>query len=157
MTVRGDAGPVLRAATERDHPRVTSLLQLAGLPLAGIPRDLDGFEVAERGGRVVGAIALERYGVDGLLRSAVVDPAERGAGIGVALVERMLDVARARQLRAVYLLTTTAERWFPRFGFQRVERSDVPEAMQASLEFREACPASAAVMRRSLAPGSSEA
>jgi amino-acid N-acetyltransferase len=138
----------LRPASESDYDRVASLLGAAGLPLAGVPRDLAGFEVAERDGRLVGAIALERYGDEGLLRSAVVDPAERGGGIGAALVDRMLDVARERRLRAIYLLTTTAEQWFPRFGFGRVERADVPDAVRASLEFREACPASAVVMRR---------
>ncbi len=142
--------PRLRPATERDYDRVTSLLGAAGLPLAGVPRDLAGFEVAERAGRLVGAVALERYGEDGLLRSAVVDPAERGGGIGAALIERILDVAREHRLRAVYLLTTTAEQWFPRFGFGRVERADVPGAVQASLEFREACPASAVVMMRQM-------
>jgi amino-acid N-acetyltransferase len=145
---RGTSLVGLRPASESDYDRVTSLLGAAGLPLAGVPRDLAGFEVAERDGRLVGAIALERYGNEGLLRSAVVDPGERGGGIGAALVDRMLDVARERRLRAVYLLTTTAEQWFPRFGFGRVERADVPDAVRASLEFREACPASAVAMRR---------
>jgi len=147
-TDRRETAVRLRPAAECDYDRVTSLLGAAGLPLAGVPRDLAGFEVAERGGRLVGAIALERYGEDGLLRSAVVDSDERGGGVGAALVERILNVARDRRLQAVYLLTTTAEHWFPRFGFGRVERTDVPHAVRESLEFREACPASAVVMRR---------
>ena len=50
-------------------------------------------------------------------------------------------------------LTTTAERFFPRFGFERITRDDVPASVQASIEFREACPASATVMRRWLSKG----
>jgi amino-acid N-acetyltransferase len=50
----------------------------------------------------------------------------------------------------MYLLTTTAERYFPKFGFERIERRDVPETVQASVEFTSACPASAVVMRKSL-------
>ena len=76
------------------------------------------------------------------------DPAARGAGVGVALVERLLGHAREHDIRAIYLLTTTAERYFPRFGFDRITRDDVPEAVKTSVEFRDACPASAAVMRK---------
>ena len=48
----------------------------------------------------------------------------------------------------MYLLTTTAERYFPRFAFKRITREDVPDSLQASVEFRDACPASAVVMRK---------
>lgn len=138
----------LRAATAADHGGVMALLQAAALPAAGVTPALTDFFVVENRGRIVGAIGLETYGSDALLRSAVVDPPFRGSGIGVALVERVLLRARERGVRAVYLLTTTAERYFPRFGFEPVARADVPEAVRASVEFREACPASAVAMRR---------
>jgi amino-acid N-acetyltransferase len=141
----------VRPASGEDHGAVVGLLDAAGLPLAGLIPALTDFFVAEQDGRVVGAVGLEGYGPDALLRSAVVDPAARGSGIGVALVERVLEHARQRGILAIYLLTTTAEHYFPRFGFQRIEREAVPEAVKASVEFREACPASAAVMRMEVA------
>jgi amino-acid N-acetyltransferase len=52
----------------------------------------------------------------------------------------------------VFLLTTTAEGFFPRFGFEAVRHADVPASVQASVEFQSACPASAIVMRKRLAP-----
>ena len=137
----------VRAASAADHPSVVALLEAAALPMAGVAPALPDFFVAEDRGRIVGAIGLETYGPDGLLRSAVVDPAARGTGIGVALVERVLDHARERGIRSVYLLTTTAERYFPRFGFDRITREEVAEEVRTSVEFREACPASAVVMR----------
>jgi amino-acid N-acetyltransferase len=140
----------VRPATASDYVAVLGLLQAANLPLAGVSRTLAGFYVAEDVGRVVGAIGLELHGVDGLLRSAVVDPPARGTGIGVALVDRVLGDAGERGLEAVYLLTTSAEGFFPRFGFTRIERADVPDPVSASVEFREACPASAVVMRARL-------
>jgi amino-acid N-acetyltransferase len=143
-----ERGPVVRPAGESDYPAVAELLQAAGLPLAGVPRSLTGFYVAEERGRVLGAVGLELHGGDGLLRSAVVAPAARGTGIGLTLVDRILTDARRRGLGAVYLLTTTAEGYFPRFGFSRVAREEVPDPVQASVEFREACPASAVVMRK---------
>jgi amino-acid N-acetyltransferase len=140
----------VRPATQSDYETVVGLLQAANLPLAGVPRALAGFYVAEDRGRILGTVGLELYGTDGLLRSAVVDPAARGTGLGHALVGRLLGDARERGIGAVYLLTTTAEGWFPRFGFSRIERDDVPDQVRASVEFREACPASAVVMRAML-------
>lgn len=148
---------VVRSATGSDFAQVMALLQSAGLPGAGVEPALTGFYVAEAQGRIVGAVGLEPYGSDALLRSAVVDPAARGTGIGVALVERILDHARERGVRGVYLLTTTAERWFPRFGFEGITREEVPAPVQTSVEFREACPASAVVMRKLVGPGSAAA
>jgi amino-acid N-acetyltransferase len=138
----------VRAANSGDYEAVVGLLRAAELPLAGLPRSLTDFYVAEDRGRVLGAIGLELYGANGLLRSAVVHPAARGTGIGVALVERILGHARERGVGAIFLLTTTAERYFPRFGFERIARDDVPDQVKASVEFQDACPASAAVMRR---------
>lgn len=140
----------VRPATGRDYPAVIGLLDAASLPVAGIAEELADFLVAEADGRIVGAIGLERYGDAALLRSAVVEAGERGAGLGAALVERLLDAARASGVRQIYLLTTTAERYFPRFGFAPVARDQVPSAVRASVEFREACPASAVAMRKAL-------
>jgi N-acetylglutamate synthase-like GNAT family acetyltransferase len=144
--------PDIRAATDADYPAVIALLEAAGLPTAGVPRALGDFLVADAGDGLAGAIGLERYGSDALLRSAVVRPGRQGTGIGAALVRALLDRARDGGLREIYLLTTTAERWFPRFGFTAIEREQVPDAVRASVEFREACPASAAVMRAPIRP-----
>ena len=51
----------------------------------------------------------------------------------------------------VFLLTTTAERYFPKLGFKTIARDDVPASVQSSIEFQGACPASAIVMRKHLA------
>jgi amino-acid N-acetyltransferase len=139
--------PDVRSATGADYPAVIALLEAAGLPTAGVPRTLGDFLVADAGDGLAGAIGLERYGSGALLRSAVVRPGDQGTGIGAALVRGLLDRARDGGLREIYLLTTTAQCWFPRFGFAPIEREQVPDAVRASVEFREACPASAAVMR----------
>lgn len=85
-----------------------------------------------------------------LLRSAAVDESWRGSGVGRVLVERVLDLARERGIEDIFLLTTTAEHYFPRFGFSCVSRDSVAAGVQSSIEFQEACPASATVMRKSL-------
>jgi amino-acid N-acetyltransferase len=146
----GGVAPVaarVRPAAAGDRPAVIALLEAASLPTAGVPPTLERFLVAEEHGQVVGVVGLELYEDGALLRSAAVQPGGRGAGIGAALVRRVLDTAREGGITDVYLLTTTAERWFPRFGFERIARAEVPAGVGSSVEFREACPASAAVMR----------
>lgn len=142
----------IRVAAPGDFAGVVRLLEAAELPTAGLDRSLPDFLVAEENGRVVGAVGLEVYGDYALLRSAVVDAGRRGAGLGIDLVESLLRRAETRGVREIYLLTTTAEHFFPRFGFARIPRGDVAPAVQASEEFRGACPDSAIAMR-TLLPG----
>ena len=66
------------------------------------------------------------------------------------LTEAAIALARDRRLPVLYLLTTTAEAYFPRFGFERIERDEVPAGVQASVEFTSVCPASATAMRKPL-------
>lgn len=141
----------IRKATSADTGAVVALLVAAKLPVDGVPDALSHLLVAERGTgaakEIVGVVALERQGDAALLRSAAVAPAVRGTGLGARLVQRALDNARAQSLRELVLLTTTADAWFPRFGFERISREEAPEALLASDEFQFACPASAVVMR----------
>jgi amino-acid N-acetyltransferase len=90
---------------------------------------------------------LERYGVDGLLRSIAVATDQRGRGIGSLLVRRVQDAASTSGLTAVYLLTSTAESYFPRFSFLPIPRHVVPTPMYAAPEFASICPDSAKCLR----------
>jgi amino-acid N-acetyltransferase len=110
---------VIELARSQDVPDVKRLLQRLHLPIDGIDRHAQTLLVARDHGRVVGSAALELYADGALLRSVAVDPALQGQ-----------------------------RRFFPRFGFERITRDDVPASVQDSVEFRVACPASAAVMRR---------
>jgi amino-acid N-acetyltransferase len=140
----------LRTARETDLPAVLALLGRAHLPTAGVADAPSQFLVAESEGKLVGVVGLELYGESALLRSAAVEESWRGSGVGRVLVERALDVAQERGIEDVFLLTTTAENYFPRFGFACVSRDSVSKGVQSSVEFQEACPASATVMRKSL-------
>jgi amino-acid N-acetyltransferase len=143
----------IRVAAPGDFAGVVRLLEAAELPTAGLEPSLPDFLVAEENGRVVGAVGLEVFGDCALLRSAVVDAGRRGSGLGVDLVESLLQRATMRGVRKIYLLTTTAEHFFPRFGFVRIARGDVAPAVQESAEFRGACPDSAIAMRKVMEDG----
>jgi amino-acid N-acetyltransferase len=138
----------IRPAAPGDFAAVVNLLEAAQLPTAGLKPSLPDFLVAEAAGQLVGAIGLEVYGEDALLRSAVVAAGRRGTGLGRDLVESLLERARSRGVREIYLLTTTAEHYFPRFGFARIPRGAVSLEVRASEEFQGACPDSAVAMRR---------
>lgn len=142
---------VIQAAEEHDLPAVMRLLETQHLPLDGVTQHLATMVVAKDGGEVVGAAAVEVYADGALLRSVVVSPSAQGRGLGHRLTVAALDVARTRGVRTAFLLTTTAERFFPKLGFERIPRTDVPASVQASVEFSSACPASATVMRKHLA------
>src|SRR5690349_21651820 len=143
-------GAKLRPAEIADLPAIESLLSAANLPLAGVAESLPGFVIAESGGAIVGTAALEVCCDNALLRSVAVAPEWRSRGLGRALVTRVIADGEARGLRALYLLTTTAEHYFPSFGFARVERDAVPADVRETAEFRSACPASATVMAKAL-------
>lgn len=138
----------IRDATSSDFLAVEQLLLASKLPVEGVRENFSSFVVAEEAGTISGAIGLERYGSAALLRSAVVSPANRGAGVGRQLVESLLQRAKEDGIDELYLLTTTAEKYFPRFGFARTTRAAVPETVKASAEFRGACPDTAVVMTR---------
>jgi amino-acid N-acetyltransferase len=141
---------MIRAAEPNDREGVERLLVDAGLPLDGVRDHFGCFFVVDDGGQIIGAAGLELYGQHALLRSVVVATGTKGTGLGTLLTRRVMDEAVARGARGIYLLTTTAEDFFPRFGFVRITRDDVPEAIRVSREFQGACPASATVMRREL-------
>jgi len=143
--------PTLRAARPDDRPAAEALLGALDLPLAGLDACFSTIWVAEAAdGPLVGLAGIELYPDGALLRSVAVHPDWRGTGLGRALIGRALDGARAAGARDAYLLTTTAERWFPRFGFVAIARDEVPPGVRQSVEFREACPASAVVMHRTI-------
>jgi amino-acid N-acetyltransferase len=149
--INNATGPTLRPATTADLGRITELLAASNLPTVGVAAALGGFIVAEEGAEIVGVVGIEtccdRYA---LLRSTAVAPAWRGRGLGKRLVERAVSEAEAQGFEALYLLTTTAETYFPSLGFSTVKRENVPDEVQVTDEFQSACPASATVMTRSL-------
>ena len=140
-----------RRADRTDLPQVLDLLTQARLPLAGVEAHLNGFVLAFRDDGLIGCAGLERYGAAALLRSVAVAEGERNSGLGKQLVRRLLEQARAEGVESIILLTTTAAAFFQKLGFTTISRAEAPQAVQCSVEFQEACPASATVMRLDLA------
>ena len=137
-------------ARPEDVEKVFALLTEHRLPLDGLRDHLHTTLVARADGEIVGTAALEMYGDGALLRSVAVASTLQGRHLGRQLVEAAIRLAEERGVPAVYLLTTTAEGYFPKFDFERIARAEVPLNVQTSVEFTSACPSSATVMRRRL-------
>ena len=78
----------------------------------------DGYEVCELAGRVVGACGLIKQGDDGgSLNWIMIDPDTQGAGIGSAMMERIVSLARAAELASIDIAAShKSAAFFERFG-----------------------------------------
>ena len=108
------------------------------------------FLVASSGGTLVGTIGVEAFSHFGLLRSLVVDPESRAAGLGRLLVTELEARARQSGLTELWLLTIDADRYFMALDYTARERSEAPPAIRDTAEFSRLCPGTAILMRKSL-------
>jgi amino-acid N-acetyltransferase len=137
-------------ATGADWPAVRDLLVRVNLPLEGAETAFQTGLVAVEDDRLVGCAAIETYERTALLRSVAVTPRRQGSGVGASLVHAAEELARTTGANEIILLTETAEAWFGRLGYERMERNAAPADVAGSVEFVTACSESAVAMRRFL-------
>jgi len=144
--------PNIRRGRPADLPAVLALLESARLPTADIANiDEPQVWVLEDRERIVGVVALERFGSEGLLRSLAIAPDYRNRGFGRELVTHVEQIARADNVSQLLLLTETAEVFFRALGYSTLDRRNVSDRLRQSAEFRSLCPASASCMSKILA------
>jgi amino-acid N-acetyltransferase len=130
---------------------VAALLESHGLPVSDITdKHLEHFFFVGSDGSPSGVVGLELYDTAALLRSLVVGENARGDGLGSILVGYAEQYAATKGARSVYLLTTTAEAFFKRLGYEPVDRSQAPPSIKGTREFASLCPASSAFMMKRL-------
>ncbi len=142
----------IAAPAPGDLPEIRELLAANGLAADGLEQIVDTMLVSRSRGKIIGCAALEIHGTKALLRSVAVDAGWQARGLGAELVEKTIRLAQSHGVNEMFLLTTTAADYFPRHGFERCMREDVPEAVRGSIEFTTLCPATAIVMRRDVEP-----
>jgi N-acetylglutamate synthase-like GNAT family acetyltransferase/protein-tyrosine-phosphatase len=147
-----DAGSVrIAPAAPDDLAAIRALLRQLHLPAEDVGLPNQAFLAARAGGELVGCVALERYGSDGLLRSLAVVPRMQATGLGRRLYAEVVAEARRAGVTSLHLLTTTAAPFFAKVGFEHIDRALVPATLAGSPEFKTLCPASAVCMRLQLA------
>ncbi len=140
-------GIAISAACASDVEEIKGLLVESELPIAGVDDHWKTFVVARDGERMVACGGSEVYASAALLRSIAVHPDYQGGGIGRRLVRELIDRLASHGIREFYLLTETAEEFFKKRGFKRIDRDAVNPQVLASREFQDACPESAVCMR----------
>jgi amino-acid N-acetyltransferase len=134
-------------------PRSTALalLHAQGLPASDITDEhLEHFFFVGSEDSPTGLVGLEIYGRNALLRSLVVGDNARRRGLGSTLADHAEQYAASKSVRSIYLLTATAETFFRRLGYVRIDRSQAPPSIERTREFASLCPASSAFMVKSL-------
>ena len=134
----------------RERPPRSSaiaLLQSQSLPVADITDEhLEHFFFSGPDGSPNGLVGLEIYDSVALLRSLAVDANARQRGLGSALTRHAEQYATSNHIEALYLLTNTAEDFFHRLGYLRIDRTLAPASITGTREFAGLCPASCAFM-----------
>lgn len=123
---------MVRRARTSDVPAIKHLVDtyagriLLEKNLVTLYEAVQEFWVAEDpAGKVVGCGALHVLWSDlGEIRTVAVDPGVTGQGIGHAIVDRLLQVARELQLERLFVLTFETE-FFGRHGFTEIEGTPV--------------------------------
>jgi amino-acid N-acetyltransferase len=123
-----------------------SLLRASNLPADDLDFGRDLLVGYYEGPALVGTGGLEIHGHYALLRSLSVKMGIRGKSVGTTITEFLLEEAKKKKLRAIFLLTETARGFFEKKGFQEIKRDEVPNEVKASSEFSTVCPVSATVM-----------
>jgi len=139
---------IIQPAKKSDLKEITKLLLDNQLPTTDITENTVQLFVGLINNEIIGVIGLEKYKPFGLLRSLAVSDEYKNHKIGEKLIKYLFDFCFSDKIEELYLLTTTAEKYFSKFGFQKIEREKVPEVIKQTKEFKDICPVSAVVMHK---------
>ncbi|MFX1486388.1 MAG: GNAT family N-acetyltransferase [Promethearchaeota archaeon] len=140
----------LRRAEEDDLTFIKTLLEENDLPHEDIPSEFIHMFKGYAGSEVVGVGGVELRGKYGLLRSLVIEGPFRGKGYGRSLCEKLIEYSRLKGVVELYALTSTPDNIVKKMGFERVDRRDVPQAVQETRQFTDLCALSAICWRMRL-------
>jgi amino-acid N-acetyltransferase len=143
-------GVGVEPARGHDLGSALELLSRVGLATEGVADHFGHYLVIREDADLVGIAGLELHEPLALLRSVAVDPALQGEGLGTQLVRACEDLARRLGIEAIYLLTTTAQRFFQHLGYEETDREEAPTAIRESWDFQVGCPKSAVLMSKAL-------
>jgi C_GCAxxG_C_C family probable redox protein len=147
---------VIKKYSESDLIPIIELLKENNLPWDDLEPGKQVFFVAEANTTIVGCAAVEPYKNNGLFRSLSVTESYKNSGLGLKLLNQVIEYCVTNNFKKLYLLTTTADKYFEKHNWKLIERDVVPESIVKSKEFASICPSTAICMELSLTPYFSE-
>lgn len=135
-----------RTALVEDFPEIANLLDECKLPHSDIVPGKQNFIIAEIDRKIIGCAGFEAYNESGLFRSLGVKPIHREMKIGKDLLSKVIDLSKENNVNQLYLLTTTADEYFKKSGWEVINRNEVPDDILATTEFSSICPSTAICM-----------
>lgn len=140
----------VEGAKTSDLEALYDLLKLVDLPIEGVEETIDHFLLLIRQTdseeELIGCVGLEIYEEYALLRSAAIHPNHQGKNYGKQLILAIIAFSKLIGAKQLFLLTETAEQFFEKMGFTKIERLQVPDIVKTSIEFESLCDESAIVM-----------
>ena len=133
-------------ASLKDFKIIQSLLKQTKLPYEDCKEHIDNFILIEKDSQVIGIGGLELYNNLALLRSIAVIPKLQGKGLGIKIYNKLKEKAINSGVNRLFLLTQTADIFFEKQGFIKVERDKIPEQIKKTKQFSSLCPSSAIIM-----------
>ena len=133
-------------ANQKEIGTILQLLEKNNLPHQDFGPHVDFFLIMSEK-KIAGVIGAEIYSPYALLRSLAVADSFKKKGMGTRLTVFLLDYLAVHGINEVFLLTTTADKFFNKMGFETIDRSDAPQQILKTKEFSEICPDSAVCMR----------
>ncbi len=145
----------IRMSETQDLDKCKKLLKSSSLPAEFSLEDFKHFFIAESSeNEIIGLIGVQFDNSEGLLRSLVVSSKSRGRGIGTNLVRTLEQYAISQNIKSLLLLTSSADNFFERLGYQVISRSNVSEFIKQTTEFSSICPDSSICMKKNLVKSS---
>lgn len=138
---------LIRKSKLSDLENASKILVSHALPL--IKQKQGSFWVAEEQGGIVGVGGIELKNQIGLVRSIAVHKEYQGKGIGKKIYNVVERHALNKGMLRLFLLTTTAEQYFQKLGYETIDRDIAPLPIKESNQFARLCPKSAVLMQKS--------
>jgi amino-acid N-acetyltransferase len=137
----------LKLAINEEFDIALKLLENNQLPTSDIGDNVELYTVYDHQ-NLIGTIGLEAFKSEGLLRSVCLDFEVQNKGYGSQMLAIFEEKIREKGIQNLYLLTTTAQKFFQKNNYQTISREDVSEAIRQTAEFKGVCPSSAIVMKK---------
>ncbi len=130
----------------KDLLLIEGLLKQNNLPYQDIKSDKIDFFLAYKDSLLIGIVGLEVFDNIALLRSMVVKEEYRNKGYGSEICKLIIDYAKNKQIKEIYLLTYTADKYFKKLRFIELLRDELPKEIKQTKQFSQLCPCSAVCM-----------